>query len=416
MNILIVCPNFWPDPRVGGTRASAWAQLLAAAGHNIHVAVGSWPTEYEETAFKDRFSGRVQLHNLRVFAKNKKNNSTLNLGELSWRILESLKIAQARTRPRFWTSKSVQDKICEIVEQNNINIIITSAPPHFIHFPILKLLQHNTLRVPWIADRQDGFMSDPRFRPKGRELFLIPYYSRFESRVYESADAVTHAIQEDWDYSRSKYPNAMGHVIENGFPDDLIGMLAQRKKSKSDLPVFASFGNIGHECISSLVVCSSKLLAAGLNHEINLYGPDRIASHPDISSENSLSHCVRYRGFLRHEVALERMVVADLLICGLEKKKMAGFPLSSKVLEYIPCAVPILIINPSRPDVRNSERVPWISTAQDHQHEKILTTLKNALTNPPAIDQITYDAIVKQFSRSEQVSKLQAIIDDVTQS
>ncbi len=164
-------------------------------------------------------------HHLFYRAKGKKDLANVNQGDILDKKNQSL-LEKAGLWARgnlfipdprkFWVKPSV-DYLLERLRAEPVDAIVTTGPPHSLHFIGLRLREKTG--IPWLADFRDPwtrwvFLSSFRVSPPAMRV-----HRRQEKKVLRTADAVvtvSRALQEDFE----EIGGCSVHQITNGYDTD----------------------------------------------------------------------------------------------------------------------------------------------------------------------------------------------------
>jgi len=77
------------------------------------------------------------------------------------------------------------------IEQNNIDVIVTTGPPHSIHLIGLKLKQYFKEKIIWVADFRDPWSEIDYINVLKPSIFALNKIKKYESTVLRNADIIT---------------------------------------------------------------------------------------------------------------------------------------------------------------------------------------------------------------------------------
>ena len=246
----------------------------------------------------------------------------------------------------LWVKPSVKF-LSAYLNENTIETIITTGPPHSLHL-IGKQLKEN-LKLNWIADFRDpwtkiGYHQKLKLTKASQEKHL-----RLEREVLQTADHIlTTSFTTKKDFSKiTKKPIT---VITNGFDDDEVEevMLAEKFRL-SHIGSLLSERN-PQELWKALqeLVAEKEDFANDL--ELVLAGK---VSETVVSSikEHHLGKYLIEKGYLSHEESLIQQRKAQvLLLIEIDKEETQGI-IPGKFFEYVKANRPILAMGPKNWDV-----------------------------------------------------------------
>ena len=246
----------------------------------------------------------------------------------------------------LWVKPSVKF-LSAYLNENTIETIITTGPPHSLHL-IGKHLKEN-LKLNWIADFRDpwtkiGYHQKLKLTKASQQKHL-----RLEREVLETADHIlTTSFTTKKDFSKiTKKPIS---VITNGFDDDEVEEVALAEKFRlSHIGSLLSERN-PLELWKALQELVSEKEDFAKDLELVLAGK---VSESVVSSirEHQLGKYLIEKGYLSHEESLIQQRKAQvLLLIEIDKEETQGI-IPGKFFEYVKANRPILAMGPKGWDV-----------------------------------------------------------------
>lgn len=247
---------------------------------------------------------------------------------------------------KFWVKPSVAF-LKKYLEENNIDTIITTGPPHSVHLIGLNLRKQ--LAVKWLADFRDpwttiGYHNELRLTEKSKQKHL-----KLESEVLQTADqVVTTSFTTKEEFSvLTKQPI---EVITNGYDVEKYSKTPMDKKfTLSHIGSLLSERNplILWEVLSELVQTNEdfandfQLQFAGVVSE-------RIQR---AIREVGLEDRTIYFGYVSHQKALQLQRSSQvLLVIEIDAEKTKGI-IAGKLFEYMAAERPIIGLGPKDADI-----------------------------------------------------------------
>src|SRR5690606_21078826 len=240
---------------------------------------------------------------------------------------------------KFWV-RPVVKRLEEYLKQNPVSAIITTGPPHSVHFIGERLKQKTG--VHWIADFRD-YWSDMDHAV----LFQLGdrakrKHANLEKEVAHGADqmvVVTPTMAEFY----SKLSGKKVEVVTNGFDDADFELPVEESKSQF---VVGHYGTLGADRFSPVLWDVLEELMDGnpdfAQHlKIELVGPtDGKTLHYIRNSK--LSEKLEYIQYTEHADAVQRMRSAGMLLLMVNNNSSAKGRLPGKIFEYLATQKPIL--------------------------------------------------------------------------
>ena len=252
-------------------------------------------------------------------------------------------IPDARTN---WVKPSISF-LTKVIEEQSIDTIVTSGPPHSMHLIGLGLKKSHD--VHWIADFRDpwtsiGYHKKMRLTQRAAEKHVA-----LESEVLNTADKIivtSKGTQEEFE-QKTKQPI---HIITNGFEPS-------RGEVSSTLDEKFSFAHIGSllsarnplilwEVLSELVTENAQFANA---FELKFAGVVSETVMKTIT-EHNLGDYITNLGYIPHERAIELQRQSQVLLLIEIDSEETQMIIPGKLFEYIQSGRPILSLGPKNAD------------------------------------------------------------------
>lgn len=273
----------------------------------------------------------------------------------------------------LWVKPSVK-YLKKYIQENQIDTIVTSGPPHSLHLIGLKL--KNELGVKWFADFRDPWTTIGYHKELKLSSYADKIHKDLEREVLNTADTiiVTSKTTKKEFEALTKKPI---EVITNGY--DVEKVEKQTLDAKFSLAHIGSFLSERNPKIlwESLSELTSEFPDFKTNLEIKLIGAVSQEVLQTIS-EFSLDGFVTNLGYVSHKeaVSLQRKSQVLLLIEIDSQNTKSIIP--GKLFEYMVSERPIVAIGPKDSDF--SDIIKSTNTGvffEYHQKEQLKTTILN---------------------------------------
>ena len=310
----------------------------------------------------------------------------------------------------FWINKSVK-YLQKYLNLNNIDVIISTGPPHSMHLIAQKLHQKNNIK--WIADFRDPWTSLYYNDDFKQGSFAKKRNKKLEISVLKNADCIL-TVSDTLKKEFSKVSKNV-EVITNGFDDEV---LITEQKALDKKFTISYIGLLPKQSNPKVLFKVLKKLKEGNTSfskdlKINLIG--------DISDEvkqevavNNLSNNVNFVGYVPHEKAIEYQKKAQVLLLLIPKVKQSKGILTGKLFEYLKAKRPILAIGPEDGDLSKILKHTNAGIVVDYDNEeKMLFEIQNLYQQfKKGILEVDSKNIA-QFHRRALTKKLALIIKKV---
>jgi glycosyltransferase involved in cell wall biosynthesis len=236
----------------------------------------------------------------------------------------------------------------KIIEDNNIDTVITTSPPHSTQLIGLKLKKQSGIQ--WIADLRDPW-TDIYYTGKMFQTIPAKWINRrLESIVLNNADRVIATCNTTRDVFRLKLQQSQSPekitTITNGFdPDDFVyGKIVPVNFTVTYLGTFA-----GNYDIGVLIRAIDRFQTVGEN-DITL----RFIGKADEKALNGLKGKIRVSveliPYVDHRKAMEYLSASAALLLVIPSDRKSNEMIPGKLFEYLVSRRPVIAIGPAESD------------------------------------------------------------------
>jgi hypothetical protein len=252
----------------------------------------------------------------------------------------------------FWVNPSVKF-LEQYLKINNIDVVVTSGPPHSLHLIGLNL-KKKFPNVKWIADFRDPWTEISYYKHLKLTNKSDKKHRQLESEVFKNADITLATSYTDAENFRKNGANAV--CITNGF-DESDSSNSQILNSSNSIAKF-TLSYIGvleqlrnpenlWKALDDLVKTNAEF-----EKDFRLKFVGRIDDKILSSIENSnLKNHIDNLGYLPHEKAIDEMSNSSmLLITNFPDDSSKGI-IPGKIFEYLATGKQIISFGPNAADV-----------------------------------------------------------------
>jgi glycosyltransferase involved in cell wall biosynthesis len=227
-----------------------------------------------------------------------------------------------------------------IVNQEGIDVVITTSPPNSIHLVGAALKRWTGVR--WVADLRDSIAAHPHRRTESLAVRAKESTAAGIARlVARSADAIVAAADAIADEARELEPRGEVTTIPNGCDFDDFSGLEYRRGERFTITHAGSF--FGKRTPRPFL---QALAASGLDITARFVGDFRPADR-EWAETLGLGDRLDLRPYTSHREALELQRSSDALLLLIPEADGRGRGvLSGKVFEYLAAERPILAVVP----------------------------------------------------------------------
>ncbi len=367
--VLIVTYDFPPTGGGGVLRIQKFCKYLPEFDWQpVVVTLKNSLAEIRDEQLLDELSGHVVIHYThtlepfwltRIFRKwgggigytgslEQRNGRSKRLF-LPDPLRKALKIPQYALFPDkgiFWFYPAVK-RGRQVIENSNIDLIMTSSPPHSIH--LIGRYLRRKYQLPWVIDFRDGWTDIPLYSHPNRLLRKAEL--RLESKILSESDGVLCATAPITESLRKRLPPARAKkfvTITNGFDWSDLDAISYQRGYKM---VFTHAGVIGG-------VRSTRYLFEALK-QVKHQNPE---VYKDLSFrlvgrftddmapwQKELGECFVHLPHRPHKETFALLQTSDVLFIVIQWNEGANTFLTTKFFDYLPCRRPIFAMIPPSP-------------------------------------------------------------------
>lgn len=315
--------------------------------------------------------------------------------------------------PRKGWNRYAYSRAKEIIEEHNIDTVITTSPPHSTQLIGLKLKRN--LGINWIADMRDPW-TDIYYYSKLKHSPISRYIDRrLERAVLTSADKIITVGKTLKQLFLDKYKGVSSldvTVITNGYDSvDFEGIT----KSKSDKFRICYTGTMSDQYSPGLFFQALSTIDkrySDIPIEIDIVGtiPQSVKEELDIYGLE-----INYIETVPHSRVIEYQVDADMLLLVIPKVESANLILTGKMFEYLASGNPIVSIGPKDGDAADIiEECSAGETFSRDDLSDIITYLDKVVTVWSRGERsISNRESIANYSRERQAEQLYQLLDTI---
>jgi len=314
---------------------------------------------------------------------------------------------------KYWIKPSVKF-LKHFIQEQNIDVIITTGPPHSMHL-IGLALKKSFPTLPWIADFRDPWTNIDFYKDLNLTTWADAKHHSLERKVIGSADVVTVVSEGMRKEFEQKHPKQI-KVIPNGFDHQDV---------KNEMQVLDSCFTISHigtmNAARNPVVLWSALKE--LCDENKIKKSDlkiQLIGQIDFSVLESvekfgLTDCLEKTAYLTHDKAIQKQQTSQVLLLIINRTANANAILTGKFFEYLAANRPLIGVGPVDGDaaaVLKQTKAGKIIDYEDVEGMKELVFSYYKLYKENALTLKT--SSVESFSRKNLTKELSHLIHQLT--
>lgn len=317
---------------------------------------------------------------------------------------------------KFWIKPSIRF-LSNYVIKNNINVVISSGPPHSMHMIALGL-KSKYPKIKWLADFRDPWTNIDFYDKLMLSSLADTKHKRLEKNVLQEADIVVSVgnsmseefkeiVKQDGFNRLEKFK-----VITNGFDTDDLNSNNSIKDIKFSLAHIGTLVKdrnplILWKVLSQLVKTNSKFAQ---ELEIKLVGKVDYFVMEQINFYGLKPYLTKI-DYLPHNIVIEEQKKSHVLLLLVNNTKNAKGILTGKIFEYLAANVPILAIGPTDGDLSIILKKTATGLISDFNDENLLKQhilkLFDGYTIEPNKEEI------KKYSRKNLTKELCHLLDSL---
>jgi len=299
---------------------------------------------WEPYGFYKKLTGRKKNDKINSGFLSEKKKSVF-FEKLSVWIRGNFFIPDAR---KFWIKPSIK-LLKTYIQENNVDVIISSGPPHSTHL-IAKDLA-SIFKIPWIADFRDPWTNIDFYNDLLLTKWADSKHKKLEKSVLENAN-VTLTIGETLASELRQLGAKKVEVIENGYD---LNDIKQDAISLDDKFTIAHIGSFTpSRNIASFWMAISELIkedeSFSNSFELKLIGKVDFSVFESLE-KYELNSYVNHIPYLAHDLVIKEQMKSHVLLLMINQTPNAKGIVTGKVFEYMASGRPTLIIGPTDGDV-----------------------------------------------------------------
>jgi len=310
---------------------------------------------------------------------------------------------------KYWVNPSVT-YLKKYIQENNIETIVTSGPPHSLHLIGLKLKEE--LGVKWFADFRDPWTTIGYHKALKLSSYADKKHKYLESKVLNTADTiiVTSKTTKTEFQALTKKPI---EVITNGYDvENIPRQTLDEKFTMAHIGSFLSDRNpkILWEVLLELV---SENEAFAAQFQLKLIGKISQEILESISQYQLDAYCNNL-GYVSHSDAIIHQKKSQVLLLIEIDSEDTKSIIPGKLFEYMVSERPIIAIGPKDSDfaeiiTTTNTGVFFTYSEKDRLKKTILSYFELFLENKLQV----YPVGLQQYSRKSLTEKLVGIISKI---
>lgn len=311
----------------------------------------------------------------------------------------------------FWVNSSVK-YLQKIIDSSEIDVIISTGPPHSMHLIAQKLHQKNNLK--WIADFRDPWSNLYYNKDFNQLSFAKNKNIKLEKSVLKNADCiltVSNTLKKEFLKTAKRV-----EVITNGFDDEVVTKNIIRLDKKFTISYIGLLPKQSNPTVLFKVLEKLCLQDSSFKNDlqINFIGDIVNDVKQDIQRFN-LSENTTFLGYLPHHKAIEYQKKSQVLLLLIPNVLNNEGILTGKLFEYLTAKRPILAIGPEKGDLATILEETNAGKIVNFDNEiKLSEEIKSLYNDFKNNKLLVTSSDIKKYHRKELTKNLASILKNIT--
>jgi len=406
MKKVLIITYYWPPK--GGVGVQRWLKLTKyLIEHNLELIVytpENGGSVIEDKSLLNTIPADLKVLKRKIFEPQKitrmftgkppsadillKKNNGIFQSLILW-IRANFFIPDTRC---FWISPSIKF-LSNYLTSNNIDVIISSGPPHSMHMIAHGLKKRHNIK--WIADFRDPWTDIEYFDTLPLLAMSRAKHKKLEREVVQNADVLL-TVSKSWSELFNNLGAQKTSVLTNGY--DLDDYSHPSKESASNIFKIGHFGLYNklrdHSFLWKTIQKISKTHTDFHSNLEFLFAGEVHDNFMENISTYQYQEKLQHYSYLSHGDSIKNMMQCDLLLVAQGQTKSVSGRLPAKVFEYLGARKPILAIG-----------------AKDSDLEKLLEPISYAWFVDFDNSKLLYDSILEIYETRHSKEEFN---DDIT--
>ena len=311
----------------------------------------------------------------------------------------------------FWVNSSVK-YLQKIIDSSEIDVIISTGPPHSMHLIAQKLHQKNNLK--WVADFRDPWSNLYYNKDFNQLSFAKNKNIKLEKSVLKNADCiltVSNTLKKEFLKTAKRV-----EVITNGFDDEVVTKNIIRLDKKFTISYIGLLPKQSNPTVLFKVLEKLCLQDSSFKNDlqINFIGDIVNDVKQDIQRFN-LSENTTFLGYLPHHKAIEYQKKSQVLLLLIPNVLNNEGVLTGKLFEYLTAKRPILAIGPEKGDLATILEETNAGKIVNFDNEiKLSEEIKSLYNDFKNNKLLVTSSDIKKYHRKELTKNLASILKNIT--
>lgn len=296
-----------------------------------------------------------------------------------------------------------------IIEKENIDIILSSSPPHTVQIIAKKLAAKTNTK--WIADFRDPWMEIVHYQNVKRNALTKIIERKLEKSVLKNANIVITISKNIVDLFKSKVIDQKYIVIPNGYDETDF---KETQRTRNDYFTIAYTGVITKTRVPYVFLEALKKFVKNFgNDKIRLVVAGRSCKDfKDTITKNDLDSLLDEKGFIAHHESTMILQSSDALLLVIDDVPDNKGYLTGKIFEYLGAKTPIYAIGPINGDANEILKESNSGKMIEYQDIEGAYNLLVEMYQNWIDGKSEYNYNVEKYSRKNQTEELSKIFNE----
>jgi glycosyltransferase involved in cell wall biosynthesis len=301
----------------------------------------------------------------------------------------------------LWTARG---KALELARQYHADAVLTTGPPHSVHFAGRYLQQQLGLR--WIADLRDPWAEIHYNQLLPRSDWAQAVDEHLEEQVLRRTDAPV-VVSPGMAELFSKKVDRPYHVITNGYdPSDF----PDQEPTHRQPGLIRHVGSISEGSVPHALITALAQLPANRRPRVEFIGNTHQLVR-DLVKQHGLERQVHFIDYLPHDQAIAAMREAETLLLSIPEVAHNELIVTGKLFDYLGSRRPILCLGPTDGDAAHIIDDCNAGVTYEHDDQVALRqALSDIATGEFSAHYIPEASHIQRYSRIALTERLATVI------
>ncbi len=315
---------------------------------------------------------------------------------------------------RFWIKPGVK-KLNNWLQENSIDALVSTGPPHTAHIIAMKVAAKNN--IPWLADFRDPWTQIDFYDKLMLSKKADQKHKTLEKSVLNQADTVV-TVSPHCAFGLNEITDKKIEVITNGFDEDDFSNIPEFDHSTFSITHLGSMNPDRNpktlwDALSELCGEDSSFRK---NLKIKLIGKTDISVFKSLEKKGLTEHVINHK-YLPHDEAIQEAANSAILLLALNDTPNVLSLAPGKLYEYLALKRPILCTGAVDGDaatiIDNAKSGKAVGFDDFNTTKKLIKDWfieyeQGALTSE--------NGSINQYSRRSLTAKMSGLLDELTKS